>query len=165
MRLTRATILPIALTALVFAGLGAFGGWWLSQPAKPAMDMDGMNHSSAAVTTTVTALQASSKCRAGAFMDAEKIIGAIVGASEKLPANTPPGARDHLHAALFVALKQAKDEAHCVAGVLPYGYDRTFINTIRRGMNLAKLRGLNKDFVQIGEDAIVILTAGKPSPR
>jgi hypothetical protein len=120
-----------------------------------------MDHSSAAVT----ALQASSKCRAGAFMDAEKIIGAIVGASEKLPADTPPGARDHLHAALFVALKQAKAEAHCVAGVLPYGYDRTFINTIRRGINLAKLRGLNKDFVQIGEDAIVILQAGKPSAR
>jgi hypothetical protein len=139
------------------AGFGGLGGWVLGKPAPPVTSAT-MQHDAPNL-----AIQAEKPCRSGAFMDADKILGAVLEANTLLPAKASEGAKKQLDFILFVTLKQAKEEAHCIAGIVPSGYEQTFIETLQKSIALARARQLSPDLIKIAQDAISVLKAGKPS--
>jgi hypothetical protein len=110
--------------------------------------------------------QTAQSCRQGAFMEAEKILGSVVNVDRLLPKETPEVARAELDSILYTALKMARSEMHCVSGVLTNGFDRSFADTARRAVALAKARGLKKDVVLLGEEIVQQLEREtKPLPK
>jgi hypothetical protein len=105
--------------------------------------------------------QTTHACRTGAYLEADRILGSVIGASLALPADTPPAVRMELDSILYTGLQQAKSEVHCVAGVLTHGYDRAYAETIEKAVMLARQRELSKDVVALGEDVIAELRANR----
>jgi hypothetical protein len=89
----------------------------------------------------------STACRQGAFLEASSIINSLVEVYRALPPNAPPTVLIELDSALYVALKQANADAHCVAGGLRHGYDQSFAEILERGATVAEMRGLKADVV------------------
>ena len=106
-------------------------------------------------------VNAAAPCRAGAFVEASNIINSVVEIAMALPANTPERTRAELDTVLFTALKQAKSEVHCVAGVLSFGYDRSYAGVIRRGVALAQSRRLSTDIVELGNSVVAAIEANR----
>jgi hypothetical protein len=109
--------------------------------------------------------QTARSCRMGAFLEADRILGSVVNISRLLPPDTPEGARAELDSILYTALQMARSELHCVNGVLTHGFDRSFAETTRRAVGLAKARNLSKDVVTLGEEVIAQLEATATSPK
>jgi hypothetical protein len=105
--------------------------------------------------------QTAQACRAGAYLEADRILGSVVGASLALPPDTPPAVRTELDSILYTGLQQARSEVHCVAGVLTHGYDRAYAETVEKAVTLARQRKLSKDVVALGEDVIAALRANR----
>jgi hypothetical protein len=143
--------LILALLTLLLAG--GLTGWFAARGSpdapKPISDM---NHDAIPSATTREAL-----CRQGAFLEASRIINSLTEIAGTLPANASRQTRDELDAILYTALKQARAEVHCVAGKLEYGYEKSFADIVRRGTDLAKMRGLSKDVVELGSITVQIL--------
>jgi hypothetical protein len=119
-------------------------------------------HAVSASSTEPGILQTAHACRAGAYLEADRILGSVVGASLALPADTPPAVRTELDSILYTGLQQAKSEVHCVAGVLTHGYDRAYAETVEKAVTLARQRKLSKDVVALGEDVSASLRANRP---
>jgi len=110
-------------------------------------------------------VQAEFACRSGAYMQASAILGSLLEVSRQLPADTPERARQELDGILYVAMKQARAEVHCVAGTLPRGYDRALAETMQHSVALARSRGLSQDVQNLGLDTEQALRANKAMCR
>ncbi len=111
------------------------------------------------VAVNAGSLSAAKPCRQGAFVEASGIINSAVEMHRALPKTTPERTRAELDTVLYTALKQARSEVHCVAGVITHGYDKSYAESIRRGMGMARERGLSADVAVIGQDVIDALYA------
>jgi hypothetical protein len=146
--------LQIIVIAIGSVALGATSTWLLTQPSK-THDMTTMQH------TMTPNSRAKPACRNNAFLDADKLIGAVLEIAKNLPTETSQATRQQLDFVLFISLKQAREEVHCVKNSLARGYDKTFSNTIRDGMNLAKMRGLSEDVLTIAKETLEALKVNK----
>ena len=135
----------------------------LRAPAEPdyeaRLDLMHAHHASALPQGT----QAKVACRNGAFVEASSIVGSTVEIMRTLPPQVPTRAREELDSTLYVALKQARAEVHCVAGTLTHGYERSFADTIRHGVETARIRGLGPDVIALGQTTVAILEANVPT--
>jgi hypothetical protein len=147
------------LTALVVLLLaGGLTGWFATRGAtdlSPALSMTHDEPNTARLEPP---------CRQGAFLEASRIVNSVTDIAQTLPANTSRQTRDELDGILYTALKQARAEVHCVAGKLEYGYEKSFADIIRRGTDLAKMRGLSKDVIELGSSTTRILERNQPVP-
>lgn len=107
---------------------------------------------------------AKTTCRQGAFVEAASIINSVVDLALALPSETKTQTRAVLDTVLTTAIKQAHSEVYCVAGVLRFGYERTYADTLRHGVALAKARGLPGDLIRIGNEVAVTLERNRPIP-
>lgn len=106
-------------------------------------------------------LQTPHACRAGAYLEADRILGSVVGISLALPPDTPPAVYTELDSILYTGLQQARSEVHCVAGVLTHGYDKAYAETIEKAVMLARQRKLSKDVIALGDEVIASLRANR----
>ena len=138
--------------ALISLGvlLAAGGGLLAARGSSPAAA------SMAGHEMAEPAARAAPACRQGAFLEASSIINSVVDIALSLPQGTPERTRKELDTVLYTALGQAKSEVHCVAGALEHGYGRSFAEIVRRGADLARMRGLPKGTVA---DALAVAEA------
>jgi hypothetical protein len=106
--------------------------------------------------------QTAQTCRAGAFLEADRILGSVIAVNLALPEETPLAARAELDSILYTGLQQAKSEVHCVAGVLTHGYDKAYAETVKKAVALAQQRKLSKDVIALGEEVVLALQANQP---
>jgi hypothetical protein len=110
-------------------------------------------------------LQSQTPCRNGAFLEATYVINSVVEVANQLPAETKRMTRVELDNILFTAMKQAKNEVHCVAGTMTFGYDRSFAVSIEKGIKLAKSRGLAQEVIAMGETTIQSLQTNQVASK
>jgi hypothetical protein len=96
-------------------------------------------------------------CRSGAFVEATAILNSTMEIAAALPASTPERTQAEINNLLYIAIKQAHDEARCVQGVLRHGYDQSFIAILQRAGALAKARGMRDEVAQWTERAIATI--------
>ena len=106
---------------------------------------------------------AKASCRQGAFVEAASIINSVVDIALALPSDTKTQTRAVLDTVLTTVIVQARAEVHCVAGKLRFGYQRTYADTVRHGVSLAKVRGLSADVIQKGNETVEILERNQPT--
>jgi hypothetical protein len=105
--------------------------------------------------------QTDSRCRAGAFVEASKLINSLVQMAKDLPPQTPKSVFAELDTMLYTSLEQARAEVHCVAGGLQFGYEKAYAGIMRYGAALARVRGLPKKVVQQAEETARLLEVNK----
>jgi hypothetical protein len=143
--------------------------WWLVVLAAAAGMLLGatiprpslqpsMNHSRESLRPNS---QASSQCRAGAFVEASKLVNSLVMLAKDLPPQSPKSVYAELDTMLYTALEQARAEVHCVTGGLQFGYEKAYAGIMRYGAALAQARGLPKKVVQQAEETARLLEANK----
>jgi hypothetical protein len=120
---------------------------------KPAM-----NHSGESVRPNSQALR---QCRAGAFVEASKLVNSLVMLAKDLPPQTPKSVYAEIDTMLYTSLQQAAAEVHCVTGGLQFGYEKAYAGVMRYGAALAQARGLPKKVVQQAEKTAQLLEANK----
>jgi hypothetical protein len=112
------------------------------------------------------------RCRSGAFVEAAAMLNSIMEIAAALPADSPRAAnhdprqariRHEIDVLLYIALKQAHDEVHCVQGVLTHGYDRSFREIIARATTLVRTRGLKRDVIALGQATLQMLDSAAPA--
>jgi hypothetical protein len=143
----------------------AAGGYALGTHAQHAQAYDSthsMHMSMHAKPAKREIPQTTQPCRAGAFLEADRILGSVIAVNFALPDETPLAARAELDSILYTGLQQAKSEVHCVAGVLTHGYDKAYAETIKKAVALAQQRKLSKDVIALGEEVVVALQANQP---
>jgi hypothetical protein len=144
----------------ILLGAGALTGWFAFQsPTQPSNGA--MNHEEALPSGT----QLEVRCRQGAFLEASQIINSVTDIATNLPSSALERTRGELDAILYTALKQARAEVHCVTGGLPEGYEQSFADILRRGTDLARMRGLSKDVVDLGATTVELLERNQPTPQ
>jgi hypothetical protein len=139
---------------VVAAALGMVLGVTLPRPSiKPTM-----NHNAELVRPNS---QTTSPCRAGAFVEASKLVNSLVQMAKDLPAQTPKSFYAELDTMLYTALTQARAEVHCVVGGLQFGYEKAYAGIMRYGAALARARGLPQKVVQQAQETAQLLEANK----
>lgn len=97
-------------------------------------------------------------CRTGAFVEASAVLNSTMEITDALAFDAANKIRTQIDNLLYTALKQAHSEVHCVKGVLRHGYHRSFLQIIERATLMAKVRGLNADVVELGEQTAQALS-------
>jgi hypothetical protein len=152
----------LGLGVLVLAGAAGVVGFLAGRASVPTPPQAELVAHGAG---TRAALQTPQRCRPGAFLEADRILGSAVALAQALPRDTPAGARSELDSILYTGLVQARSEVHCVAGVLTHGYDRAYADTLRKAVALAEQRGLSADVAAVGRDVVQALEYNKPIGR
>ena len=105
---------------------------------------------------------AKASCRQGAFVEAASMINSVVDIALALPSDTKTQTRAVLDTVLTTVIVQARAEVHCVAGALRFGYQRTYADTVRHGVALARARGLPANLLEKGIATALILEQNQP---
>ena len=92
-------------------------------------------------------------CRSGAFLDAIRLMNSAMRAHDALRqsgntnTNATSVAQAELGSVLAVAIKQAREEYHCVQGTLALGYDVSYAETVKRAALVAQAMRLSPSVI------------------